>query len=137
MLEALLKEHGGELLSSLTGAGGLDQGQAENLLPPALSGIGEALQGGGLDLGSLLSGGGDGPAALLEKLNIGEIASSAGLSEDQASNGLASLLPAVMSLLGNNAGGAEGLLSMLGGAEGASGGVLGKLGGIAGKLFGK
>lgn len=137
MLEALLKEHGGELLSSLTGAGGLDEGQAQNLLPPALSGIGDALQGGGLDIASLLGGGGEGPAALLDKLNIGEIASSAGLTEDQASGGLASLVPAVMSLLGNQSGGAEGLLSMLGGGgEGASG-ALGALGGIAGKLFGK
>ncbi|MFK7898150.1 MAG: hypothetical protein AB8G23_20125 [Myxococcota bacterium] len=135
MLEALLKEHGGELLSSLTGAGGLDQGQAENLLPPALSGIGDALQGGGLDLGSLLGGGGAGD--LLQQLNIGDIASSAGLSEDQASSGLASLIPAVMSLLGNQAGGAEDLLSMLGGGgEGASG-ALGAIGNIAGKLFGK
>ena len=135
MLEALLKEHGGELLSSLTGAGGLDQGQAENLLPPALGGISDALQNGGLDLSSLL-GGGNAAADLLKQLNIGDIASSAGLSEHQAKSGLASLVPAVMSLLNNKASGPADLLAMLGGGEGASG-ALGAIGGIAGKLFGK
>lgn len=136
MLEAFLKEHGGELLSSLTGAGGLDQSQAENLLPPALGGITDALQSGGLDLSSLLSGGGNGAADLLKQLNIGDIASRAGLSEGQASSGLASLVPAVMSLLNNKASGPADLLAMLGGGEGASG-ALGAIGGIAGKLFGK
>ena len=136
MLESLLKEHGGELLSALKGAGGLDASQAEGLLPPAAKGIGEAISGGGFDLSSLLGGGGDAVTGLLDKLNIGEIAASAGLDEAQAKGGLASLIPVVMSLLGNKAGGAEGLMSMLGGG-GEKSGALGALGGIAGKLFGK
>ena len=136
MLEDLLKEHGGELLSSLTSGGGLDTSQAEKLLPPAVSGIGEAISGGGLDLGDLLGGGDGAVSALLGKLDIGQIASAAGLDQNQAQNGLASLIPAVMSLLGNKAGGAEGLLSMLGGSGDAAG-ALGALGGMAGKLFGK
>ena len=46
---------------------------------------------------------------------------------------LSALIPVVVSLLGDQAGGADGLLSMLGG--GAEGG--GALGALAGKLFGK
>lgn len=137
MLETLLKEHGGELLSSLTGGTGLDTSQAESLLPPALSGIGEALSGGGFDLGALLGGGGQtGVSDLLGKLDIGQIAGAAGLDEGQTKNGLASLIPAVLGLLGNQAGGVDGLMSMLGGGD-AKSGALGALGGIAGKLFGK
>ena len=136
MLETLLKEHGGELLSSMTSGTGLDTSQAESLLPPALSGIGEALSGGGLDLGALLGGGQTGVSDLLGKLDIGQIAGAAGLDEGQAKTGLASLIPAVLSLLGNKAGGADGLMSMLGGGD-AKSGALGALGGIAGKLFGK
>ena len=135
MLEALLKEHGGELLSSLTGGGGLDATQAEGFLPPALGGIGEALSGGGLDLGELLGGGSGAVAALLSKLDIGAIAQAAGLDSGQAQNALQSLVPVVISLLGDKAGGAEGLLSMLGGGKGGAGDLVGALGGLAGKLF--
>jgi len=136
MIETLLKQHGGELMSALTGSGGLDAGQAERLLPPAVGGIGEALAGGGLDLGDLLGGGGGAASALLSKLDISAIAGAAGVDEGQTRNGLASLIPIVVSLLGKEAGGAEGLLSMLGG-QGGSTGAVGALGGLAGKLFGK
>lgn len=136
MLETILKEHGSELIGAITGGSGLDAGQAENLIPPALGGIGDALSGGNLDLGSLLGGGGGDIGALLGKLDIGGIASQAGLGEDQARDGLTSLIPMVLSLLGDKSGGAEGLLSMLGG-EGGGGGALGALGGLAGKLLGK
>ncbi|HEB89495.1 MAG TPA: hypothetical protein ENI85_08005 [Deltaproteobacteria bacterium] len=136
MLEDLLKEHGGELVSSLTSGAGLAPDQAEKFLPPAVSGIGEALGSGGLDLSDLLGGGGGAVSALLEKIDIGPIAAAAGLDEERARKGLASLVSTVMSLLGNKAGGAEGLLSMLGGS-GEAGGALGALGGMAGKLFGK
>jgi len=140
MLETLLKENGTELLAALTGSGGLDTSQAESLLPAALSGIGDAVGGGELDLSSLMGGGGDGIAALLGKLDIAGIASSAGLETGQAQTGLTSLIPVVLSLLGNKAGGAEGIMSLLGGAgigEGGTSDALGALGGIAGKLFGK
>jgi hypothetical protein len=145
MLETLLNENGTELLAALTGSGGLDANQAESLLPAALNGIGDAVSGGGLDLGSLMGGGGEGITALLGKLDIAGIASSAGLETGQAQTGLTSLIPVVLSLLGNEAGGAggaEGILSLLGGAGGTSdtsdtSAALGALGGIAGKLFGK
>ena len=137
MLETILKEHGGELLGALTEGGGLDASQAEGLIPPALGGIGEALAGGDLDLSSLLGGGGDGVASLLGKLDIGAIAGEAGLDEGQTRGGLAALIPVVMTLLGDKAGGTDGLASMLGGLAGGSEGLGGALGGLAGKLFGK
>ena len=137
MLEALLKEHSGELLGALTGGAGLETSEAESLLPPALSGIGDVIGSGDLDLTSLLGGGGDGVSALLQKLNIAEIASSAGIEEGRAQSGLSSLIPVALSLLGDKAGGAEGILGMLGGSSGSGGGALGALGGIASKLFGK
>ena len=134
MLESILKQHGGELLSAIVGSSELDTGQAERLLPPALDGIGQAVGEGGLDLGDLLGGGQGAVSALLGKLDVSAIAGAAGLDEGQAQNGLASLIPVVISVLGDKMGGAEGLLSMLGGDNAET---LGALGGIAGKLFGK
>lgn len=140
MLEALLQAHGDKFLGALTGAGGLDSEEAKNLLPPALGGIGEALSGGGFDLGSLLGEGG-GVSDLLSQLDIPGIASSAGIEQGKAQTGLASLIPVVVALLGDKAsgaGGVEDLLGMLGGGgESGGAGAIGALGGLAGKLFGK
>lgn len=136
MLESLLKEHADEFLGALTGAGGLESEEAKSLLPPALDGIGQAVASGGLDLGSLLGGGGEGISSLLGKLDLAGIASSAGIGESRAQTGLESLIPVVLSLLGDKSGGAENLLGMLSGG-GDAGGALGNLGGLAGKLFGK
>ena len=137
MIEALLKEHGSELIAAVTGQTSLDKSQAQELVPPALGGIGDALGGGSLDLSSLLGGGGSAVSALLGQLDLSSIASQAGLDEGQAREGLVALIPVVLSLLGDQAGGAEGLLSMLGGGTGGGAGAMGALGGIAGKLFGK
>lgn len=138
MLDQLLKEHGGELIAAITQGSELDPSQAESLLPPALGQISDLVTGGGggIDLTDLLGGGSGAISALIEKLDIAQIASAAGLDQMQTQSGLASLVPVVMSLLGDKADGVEGLLSMLGGA-GSSGSGLDALGGIAGKLFGK
>ncbi len=139
MLDTILKEHRGELLEAVTQGTSMDTSQAEGLIPPALNEIGTALSSGQVDLSSLLSGMGEGGGvqSLLGQLDISGIAAQAGVDEGQAKNGLTSLIPVVLSLLGDKSGGAEGLLSMLGGASGGSGGALGAIGGIAGKLFGK
>jgi hypothetical protein len=138
VLDQLLKEHGGELIAAITQGSELNASQAESLLPPALGQITDLVEGGGggIDLTDLLGGGSGAVSALLEKLDIVQIASAAGLDQSQTQGGLASLIPVVMSLLGDKAGGVDGLLSMLGG-DGSSGSGLGALGGIAGKLFGK
>lgn len=138
MLEQLLKDHGSELISAMTAGSPLDRSQAESLLPPAVAQIADRVQGGagGIDLGDLLGGGSGAVSALLEKLDVAGLARAAGLGETETQTGLEALIPAVLSMLGNQAGGAQGLLSMLGGSEGSADG-LGALGGIAGKLFGK
>jgi len=136
MLDQLLKEHGGEMIAAMTQGSDLDAAQAESLLPPALGQITDLVKGGGggIDLTDLLGGGSGAVSALLGNLDIAKIANAAGLDQSQTEGGLASLIPVVMSLLGDKAGGAEGLMSMLGGG-GSSGGGLDALGGLAGKLF--
>jgi hypothetical protein len=138
MLDQLLKEHGGELIAAVTGGSELDASQAESLLPPALGQITDLLKGGGggMDLTELLGGGSGAVSALLESLDISKIANAAGLEPSQAEGGLASLIPVVMSLLGDKAGGLDGLMSMLGSDAGSGVGTE-AIGALAGKLFGK
>lgn len=137
MLETILKEHGGELLSAVTNNSGLDASQAESLIPPALGEIGNTIAGSGFDVSSLLGGDGSSVASLLGQLDVSAIAGQAGLDQGQAREGLTALIPIVVSLLGDKAGGADGLMSMLGGLAGGSAGSGGGLAGLAGKLFGK
>ncbi len=139
MLAELLKDNGSDLIAAITQGSNLNTSQAESLLPPALDQITDSVKAGdsGFDLGSLLGGGEGAASSLLAGLDIGKIASAAGLDEAQVQAGLASLIPTVLSLLGDKAGGAQGLLSMLGGgdSDGGSAGGLGALGSMAGKLF--
>ncbi len=79
MLKELLKDQGGDLLQTLTGAG-FSGDEAESFLPGAL---------------------------------VGET----GVDEGKARGGLEALIPVVLSLLQDKAGGAEGLLGMLGGGK--------------------
>ncbi|MEZ4333619.1 MAG: hypothetical protein R3F35_17840 [Myxococcota bacterium] len=137
MLEQLLRQHADPLVSAMTQGTRLDADQAKRMLPPALDQIGDAVQGGagGLDLGALLGGGQGAVQALIGQLDLGRIASAAGLSEAQVREGVERLVPAVMGLLQGQGGGIDGLLSALGAKGGA--GALGALGGVAGKLFGR
>jgi hypothetical protein len=136
MWQELLQSHGSDLLSAVTSGSDLNEGQAERLLPPALGGIGEALSGGSLDLGALLGGGSGAAGDLLSQLDLGGIARAAGLDEGQVQSGLQALIPLVLSLLSDEAGGIEGLLGTLGGGEASEGG-LGALAGLTGKLLGR
>jgi hypothetical protein len=137
MLEQLLKQHADQLVSAMTQGTRLDADQAKRMLPPALDQIGDTVKGGagGLDLGALLGGGQGAIQALIGRLDLGRIASAAGLSDAQVREGIERLVPAVMGLLQGQGGGVEGLLSALGAKGGA--GALGALGGVAGKLFGR
>ena len=104
------------------------------MLPPTGQQLEQAVSSGSLDLGALLGGGGVGD--LLSKLDVGSIASSAGVDAGTAEQGLTALLPAIGSLLQNEAGGAGELLAKLGGSGGAKD-LLGTAGKLAGGLFGK
>ena len=125
MWQELLQSHGSDLLSAVTSGSDLNEGQAERLLPPALGGIGALLGGGSGAAGDLLS-----------QLDLGGIARAAGLDEGQVQSGLQALIPLVLSLLSDEAGGIEGLLGTLGGGEASEGG-LGALAGLTGKLLGR
>lgn len=132
MVQKLIQERGPELVQSLVSKVGFSAEEAQGFLPVAVEKLMAALQGGGLDFGELLGGGG--VASLLSKLNTREIAADSGLDEAKAEAGLGELVPNVLSALKEQSGGAEGLLSALGG--GKSDGLLGAAGGLAGKLFG-
>ena len=125
MWQELLQSHGSDLLSAVTSGSDLNEGQAERLLPPALGGIGALLGGGSGAAGDLLS-----------QLDLGGITRAAGLDEGQVQSGLQALIPLVLSLLSDEAGGIEGLLGTLGGGEASEGG-LGALAGLTGKLLGR
>ena len=96
---------------------GFSTDQAEQFLPEA----GESIAGnvGAGDLVSLLAGG-DPVAAILEKVDIGALASKLGIDSGLATQGLQSILPQLV----------EGLKS-----EGG-GGLLGSAAKLGGKLFG-
>jgi len=135
LIQDLLAEHGPKLIDQAVSAasGAVDADQVRALLPPTGQQLDAAVSGGGLDLSALLGGGGlDG---LLSQLDIGAIASAAGLDAGTAQQGLQSLLPAIGSLL-QSQGGAGELLAKLGGGDAAEG-LLGAAGKLAGGLFGK
>jgi hypothetical protein len=129
LLEDILNKRGDELTGALTQGAGFDAGQAAGFLPPALEGMLGAVSGGGLDLGALL--GGADASSWLEKIDLAQLASAAGIGEGKAESGIQALIPVVLSVLKDEGGGAAGILSALGGSD--AGGALGKL---AGKLFG-
>jgi hypothetical protein len=130
LVDQLLGDRAGDAIQGLVGQAGFSPEQAEGFLPVAVQKVVEALQGGDLDLGSLLGGG---ASSLLSRLNAGEIAAAAGVDEARASAGLESLLPLLLSALGEQSGGLEGVLASLGGDK--AGGLLGAAKGLAGKLF--
>ena len=133
IVKQLLAEQTGPLVEKLTGQLGFSAEQAQGFVPAAIAQLIEAVKGGGIDLAGLL-GGGD-PSALLDGVDTGALASAAGLDATKATEGLQSIAPSILEKLKENAGDAQGLLSMLGG-EGA-GGLLGKASGLAGGLFKK
>jgi hypothetical protein len=132
MVQQLIGEHGSELVQNLVSKLGFSAEEAQGFLPVAVEKLMAALQGGGVDIGQLVGGGG--VDAVLSMLNAGEIAASSGIDEAKAAAGLGELVPNFLSVLKAQSGGAEGLLSALGG--GKSDELLGAAGGLAGKLFG-
>lgn len=131
ILQRLLREHGPALIQSLVGKAGFDAAEAESFLPSAAKLILGALQGGSVDLGALLGGGG--ASELVSGLDAGALAADTGVTEAKARSGLAALAPDLLGLVQGQAGGAKDLLAGLTG-EG-KGGILGAAGGLAGKLL--
>jgi len=133
IVKQLLADQAGPLVEKLTGQLGFSAEQAQGFVPAAVTQLIEVVKGGGIDLAGLL-GGGD-PSALVDQVDTGALAQAAGVDATKAKQGLQSIAPSILEKLGESAGGAQGLLSMLGG-EGA-GGLLGKASGLATGLFKK
>ena len=126
LIKQLLKQT--DVLSVLKSQAGLSQDEAERFVPAATDATVQELQGGGLDLGALLGGGGVGD--LLSKLDIGQIAGAAGLSAEKAGPALQQFLPVLMQFLNGQGGGIESLLG------GDAGSLLSRAKGGLGKLLG-
>ena len=130
MLKELLADKGPEWIRLLVDKAGMQEGQAASFLPAAAQAVAAALQGGKLDLSSLLGGGG--LSSLLGQLDLGALAGSSGVDESTARIGLEQLGPELLGAMRDRAGGLDGLLGALGGGEAGAGGLLG----AAKKLFG-
>lgn len=113
ILGTLIKEKGGELVSTLLQQG-FDNGSANNLLREAGSALTSALGSGKIDLSQGNLGGKAGE--ILGSLNIPALAASVGISPEMAKNGLTAVLPKLLQLLQDQAGGSGGIASLLGGA---------------------
>jgi hypothetical protein len=133
LIQQFVQHHAGSLISQLVERLGFEPAQAERFVPAAADKLVAALSGGGLDVASLL--GGADLSSLLGKIDVAGLAEDAGVGEEQARGGLEAIAPAMLSALGDQAGGAEALLGALGGDAG--GGLLGAAGKLAGGLFGK
>ena len=130
LVQQLLGDRAGDAIQGLVGQAGFSPEQAQGFLPVAIQKVVEAVQGGGLDLGGLL---GEGGSSLLSRLNPGELAAETGVEEAQATAGLETLVPTLLTALSGQSEGLEGVLSGLGGQK--AGGLLGAAKGLAGKLF--
>ena len=113
-------------IGMLTDKFGFSSDQAKSFVPSLLGKVTDLIGGGKLDFSAGLD-----PSALLEKLDVNELAGKAGVDVAKAKAGLEGLLPSVTETISKGAGGLQGLTSMLG--EGDAKGLLGG----AGKLFGR
>jgi hypothetical protein len=131
IVDEILSDQGSQLAGALTEQAGFNSGEAQSFLPAAVGKVLEAVGGGGFDLSAAL-GGGD-VSSLLSKLDVGTLASETGIETAKATTGLQALIPLLISVLQDKAGGAEAILSLVGGGSGQ--GALGAVGSLAGKLF--
>ena len=129
LIQNLISDQGSSLIETLTSQLGMDASLAERFLPAGFEKIGDVLGSGEIDIASLLGGGG--VQSLLDKADVGGLASQLGMEASQAKDGLGAIAPAMLE--GLQGSGAESLLGALtGGGDGGGGG----LAGIAGKLGG-
>lgn len=113
ILNSLINEKGGELVSSLLKQG-FDNNSASSFLREAGNGIGAALTSGKIDLsqGNI----GDKAGDLINTFDISALAASVGINPEMAKNGLAIVAPKLLQLLQQQLGDNQGLASLLSGA---------------------
>ncbi|NOX57782.1 MAG: hypothetical protein GXP29_02860 [Planctomycetes bacterium] len=126
IVQMFLKAKGSSVTDSLVGKLGFEPAQATGFLGTAVKKIMELVSGGGLSVTDLMGGGG--VSALMSKLDIGALASSTGVAQDAAENGVRELAPSLIGFMKESADSPDALLGMLKGG----GGIMGKLGGMLG-----
>ncbi len=118
ILNGIIKSHSGEL-SSLLVDKGFNLEQVKQFLPAAAEQVMKVAPQEGIS--GLLSGSGASVVAgLMQKIDVGALASAAGINAEMATTGLNALLPKIVQLLGNDGGG---LGALLGGNDNLLGGV--------------
>ena len=132
LLKNLLESKAGDLASGLVSKAGFSADQAKAFVPEAAGSVVNAVKGSDkIDFTNM----GTSVQAVIGRIDIASLAGKTGIGATQAKSGLAVIVPALLKLLEEKAGGAAGITSMLGGLKGAGG--LGKVVGGAGKLFGR
>ena len=126
IVEQLIEKHAAGLVGPLVERLGFDAEQARAFVPVAVRALVNVVQGGELDLGSLLGGG---AGSLASKVDLAPLAQESGVGQEQARAGLEQIAPGILEALQGEAGGAEGIGALLGGKGGAAGAL--------GKLFGR
>jgi hypothetical protein len=131
-LTEILKDKGAEMVSALTSKAGFSTDQAEKFVPEAGSSAVEVLKSKALslDMENLASPGNI--SAILGGVDVAALARKVGVTADQGSKGLTTMLPMLLGLMGSKANGMTGMMSMLG----VTGGAADKLKSLGGKLFG-
>lgn len=131
MFEQILNQAKPMILSKLSLATGLTGGAADGFIAKVGSLLTGLISSGKFDPSTLLSGG---PMALVNQINVAELAGMVGGSVQKAQAGAGAVVNGLMDHLKADPKAAESLLQQL---SSQGGGLLGKLGGMASGLFGK
>ncbi len=129
-LQQLLQDKSAAMVSSLLGKAGFSAGQAEVFVPSAASSVLDAVKrrAGEASLAEIATD----PGSVADGVDIAGLADQVGISREKAVSGLEAVLPIILGVLRDKAGGLGSLGSLLGGGNAA-----GAVSGMAGKLFGK
>lgn len=125
MIQELISDHMDEIVAAITSKLGVNSDQAGGFVTKAIGMIEGLVSKGDLDVKDLASGN---LSALTSKLDMGSLGSLLGGGQEQATQGLETLMGPLTSKL--SAGGAMDMLGKL------AGGDKGGLGGMVGKIFG-
>ena len=132
ILKNLLGDNTADLVSGLVNKAGFSEGQAKAFVPEAASSVVDAVKGAGGDID--FEDMGNAAQTVMGKVDVSALAGKVGIGTEQVQKGLSAIVPTLLNLFQEKAGGAAGMMSMLGGlGEGG----LGKIAGGLGKLFGK
>ncbi len=128
-LKNLLDENTAGLVSGLVDKAGFTADQATAFVPEAAGSVVDAVKGAGADLD--FSNMDAVAQSVMDKVDVASLADKVGLDTNKVQSGLGALVPNLLQIAQDKAGGAAGIMSMLG--EGGIGKIVGGLG----KMFGK